>query len=92
MIKFESNRLTEGNKLFPTQLILTNKAVVIKKPGILSSEEKVIPYSQVTFIDVNTPLIGFSSVVIGTENQPITIGGFTRSEVKKIQVLVLEMI
>jgi hypothetical protein len=92
MKTFESNRLTEGNKLFPTQIILTNKGVVVKKPGIFRSEEKIIPYSQITFVDINIPLIGFSQIVIGTENQPVTVGGFTKAEVKEIQSLVLEMI
>jgi hypothetical protein len=92
MKTFESNRLTEGNKLFPTQIILTNKGVVVKKPGIFRSEEKIIPYPQITFVDINTPLIGFSQIVIGTENQPVTVGGFTKAEVKEIQSLVLEMI
>ena len=92
MRKFESNRLTEGNKLFPTQIILTNKGVVVKKPGLFSSEEKVIPYSQITYVNINTPLFGFSEIEIGTENQPVVIGGLLKREVKEIQSLILETI
>jgi hypothetical protein len=58
----------------------------------LRSEEKVIPYPQITFVNINTPLIGFSQIVIGTENQPVTISGFTKAEVKQLQSLILEMI
>lgn len=92
MKKFESNRLTEGNKLFPTQVILTEKAVVVRKPAVFSSEETVIPYSQITYININTPLVGFSKIEIGTENQPVTITGLLKREVLEIQSLVLEMI
>ena len=92
MKKFEASRLTQGNKLFPTQVILTNKSLVIKQPGIFKTEETTIPYYKITFIKVNIPLIGFSSVSIGTENQPIQIDGFTKSQVKEIQSFVLEMI
>ena len=92
MRTFESSRLTEGNKLFPTQIILTDKGIVVRKPGILRSEEKVVPYPQITFVNINTPLIGFSQIVIGTENQPVTISGFTKAEVKQLQSLILEMI
>lgn len=92
MKTFESNRLTEGNQLFPTKIILSPKGVVVRKPGILRSEEKVIPYKQITFVDINTPLVGFSKIVIGTENEPVTVGGFTKNEVKQIQSLVLEML
>lgn len=92
MKKFESTRLTEGNKLFPTQILLSSKGVVVKKPGMFSSEEKVIPYSQITYVNINTPLVGFSSIEIGTENQPVVIGGLLKREVKEIQSLILETI
>lgn len=92
MRKFESNRLTEGNKLFPTQIILTNKGVVVRKSAVFSSEEKVIPYSQITYVNINTPLMGFSKIEIGTENQPVVVSGLLKREVLEIQSLVLEMI
>jgi hypothetical protein len=92
MKTFEANRLTEGNKMFPTQITISNKGVVVKKPGIFSSEEKVIPYGQINYVNINTPLIGFSSIEFGTENQPVVVNGFTKSEVKEIQRFVLEMV
>lgn len=92
MKTFEASRLTEGNKVFPTQIIISNKGVVVKKPGLFSSEEKVIPYGQINYVNVNAPLIGFSSIEFGTENQPVVVNGFTKAEVKEIQRLVLEMI
>jgi hypothetical protein len=43
-------------------------------------------------VNINTPLIGFSSIEFGTENQPVVVNGFTKSEVKEIQRFVLEMV
>ena len=92
MKTFEASRLTEGNKVFPTQIIITNRSITIRKPGVFSSDEKTIPMSHVTHVDVNCPLMGFSSITFGTEDTPIKVSGFTKSEVKEMKELVMSLI
>lgn len=92
MKTFEASRLTEGNKVFPTKLIITNRSVTIRKPGVFSSDEKIIPMLQITHVDVSCPFVGFSSITIGTENEPVKVSGFTRSEVNQIKDIILNFI
>jgi membrane protein YdbS with pleckstrin-like domain len=92
MKTFEASRLTEGNKVFPTKVIITNRSVTIKKPGVFSSDEKIIPMSQITHVDVSCPFVGFSSITFGTENEPVKVSGFTKSEVNQIKDIIFSFI
>jgi hypothetical protein len=92
MKTFEASRLTEGNKVFPTQVIITKNSVTINKPGLFSSDEKTIPMSHITHVDVHCPFMGFSSVTFGTEDTPIKVFGFTKSEVKEMKEVVMSFI
>lgn len=92
MKTFEASRLTEGNKVFPTKIVITNRSVTIKKPGVFSSDEKIIPMSQVTHVDVSCPFVGFSTITFGTENEPVKVSGFTKSEVSQMKEIILNFI
>lgn len=88
MKTFEVSRLSEGNKIFPTQLTIIPIGVSIKKPGIFSYDETTIPFKHITYVNINTPLIGFSSIEFGTEGTPVKINGFTSKEVREIKILI----
>jgi hypothetical protein len=48
--------------------------------------------SQITHVDVSCPFVGFSSITFGTENEPVKVSGFTKSEVNQIKDIIFSFI
>ena len=85
MTTFNSSRLTEGNRVFPSKIIIDERGVTFKDPGLFSGKEKTIPYSRVSSVDIQIPLIGYSTIIIETTGEgQIRAHGFTSSEVKRM--------
>jgi uncharacterized membrane protein YdbT with pleckstrin-like domain len=90
---FIASRLTAGNKLFPAEIIVDQDGVTLKIPGLFSGNEKTIPYTRISSVDINCPLIGFSSIIIETTGEgSIKAHGFAKSEVKRIKESILAKI
>jgi hypothetical protein len=90
---FIASRLTAGNKLFPAKIIIDQNGVTLKIPGFFSGNEKTIPYTRISSVDINCPLVGFSTISIETTGEgSIKAHGFTKSEVTRIKELILAKI
>jgi uncharacterized membrane protein YdbT with pleckstrin-like domain len=93
MKKFTASRLSSGNFFFPVRITLDERGVTLRIPSFFSGDEKTIPYSRISSVDVNTPMIGFSDIKINTTGEgAIAAHGFYKSEVKEIKEFVLEKI
>lgn len=89
MSKFKTSRLSNGNLLFPIEIILSNN-ITIKTPNLISNNERVILFSRVSSVSVSTPVIGFSSITIETNGESLVlIHGFYKREVEEISKLIL---
>lgn len=90
---FIASRLTAGNKLFPAEIIIDQDGVTLKIPGLFSGNEKTIPYTRISSVDIKCPLIGFSTISIETTGEgSIRAHGFKRSEVTRIKEQILAKI
>lgn len=90
---FLASRLTAGNKIFPAEIIIDQDGVTLKIPGLFSGNEKTIPYTRISSVDISCPLIGFSTVSIETTGEGrIRAHGFTKSEVTTIKEKILAKI
>ena len=93
MTKYSAARLSEGNKVFPIQILIDEKGVTLKHPGLFSGQEKTIPFSRISSVDVECPLVGFSTIIIQTTGEgKIEAHGFTKSEVVEMKKMILEKI
>lgn len=91
--EYTASRLTEGNKLFPAKIILEDNGVTFKVPSFFSGEETTIPYSRISSVNVNSPFVGFSDIIIETTGEgKIQVHGFTKDEVTEMKQLILEKI
>ncbi len=91
METFTASRLTKGNKVFPVQIIIDGLGVTLKDPGLFSGKEKTIPFNRIASVDVDSPLVGFSTIMIETMGEgKIAAHGFTKSEVTEMKRLILE--
>ncbi|MDO9255808.1 MAG: PH domain-containing protein [Bacteroidales bacterium] len=90
---FIASRLTTGNKIFPAEIIIDLDGVTLKIPGLFSGNEKTIPYSRISSVDINCPLIGYSTISIETTGEgSIKAHGFTKTEVTRIKEKILAKI
>ncbi len=93
MKKYTAARLSKGNKLFPIEILITGEGVTLKHPGLFSGQEKTIPFSRVSSVDVSCPLVGFSTIMIHTTGEgKIEAHGFKKSEVVEMKKMILEKI
>jgi hypothetical protein len=90
---YTASRLTEGNKLFPAKIILEDNGVTFKVPSFFSGEETTIPYSRISSVNVNSPFVGYSDIIIETTGEgKVQVHGFTATEVKEMKQVILEKI
>ena len=79
--------------MFPPNITLTSLGVTLKVPGLFNSSEKTIPFSGISMVDVECPLVGYSDIIIETTGEGrIQVHGFTESEVNEIKNIILSRI
>ncbi len=88
MKTFEVNRLVSGNRVFPTRVQISDNIITIIKPGVFSKEEEYIHFNNISWVKTNKPLLGFSSIEIGTPSRVFSIHGFTKDEVDEMKSLI----
>lgn len=90
MKTYTASRLTSGNRVFPNLIVIDEQGVTFKEPGVFSGEEKTVPFSRISSVEVDCPLIGFSKITIETTGEgQIEAHGFTQDEVKEMKQLIL---
>jgi len=90
---FVASRLTEGNRLFPSKIEIDELGVTLLAPGLFSDSEKTVPFSRIASVDIDTPLVGFSSITIQTTGEDqFRLNGFTAAEVKEMKAILIKKI
>ncbi len=90
MNQFTTSRLTTGNRVFPSKIIIDELGVTLKDPGLFSGREKTIPFSKISSVDIDCPFVGYSTIIIETTGEgQIRLHGFKKHDVKKMKELIL---
>jgi hypothetical protein len=90
METFIASRLTGGNRIFPSKIIIDNLGVTLKIPGFFSGNEKTIPFNRISSVDIDCPFVGYSTIIIETTGEgQIQANGFTKDEVKRMKQIIL---
>ena len=86
---FRASRLSGGNRLFPTQVLITPSSVVHYTPQWLGREEQTIHMAHVSSVTIDTGLL-FSDVRIETSggSHPIRCHGHRKQDAVRMQALV----
>lgn len=93
MTTFIASRLTEGNRIFPSKIIIDKLGVTFKVPGLFSGNEKTIPFERISSVDIDCPFVGYSTIIIETTGESsIRAHGFTKNEVKEMKEIILKSI
>ena len=84
-MKYTASRLSEGNKAFPIEIHLNDSNVEIKKPGVFSGESKYLNYEDITAIEIDSPMIGFSTITLYLNGTKVEVHGLSKSDVQEIR-------
>ncbi len=88
---FRASRLSRGNRIFPTQVVITPTSVTHYTPQLVGKLEESIHMSHVASIKIDTNLM-FSDVLIETTggHNPVRCHGHSKGDAVKIKKLIEE--
>jgi len=86
---FHASRLSRGNRLFPTQVLITPSSVVQYTARWVGRQEESIHIAHISSVKINTGLL-FSDVLIETSGgaSPIMCHGHSKSDAVKMKNLI----
>jgi hypothetical protein len=86
---FRASRLSRGNRLFPTQVLVTPESVVQYKPKWIGHQEEVIHMAHVASVKIATGLL-LSDIEIETSggSDPIRCHGHHKADAKRMKTLI----
>ena len=85
---FRASRLSRGNRLFPTQVLITPTTVVHYTPELVGRKEHSIHIAHVSSVSIDTNLL-FSNVLIETSGgtTPVQCHGHRKSDAVRMKEL-----
>ena len=86
---FRASRWTRGNRLFPTSIEVSDKAVTRRKRSWFSQDEMSISITKVASVHVRTGII-WSDILIESSggSDPLTSHGHTKADARRIRQLI----
>jgi len=86
---FRASRLSSGNHIFPTQVLITSSSVVQYTPRWIGKQEETIHMAHVSSVKIDTGLM-FSDVLIETSGgaHPIGCHGHRKGDAVKMKALI----
>ena len=89
---FRASRLSKGNRIFPTQVVITDSSVTHYTPQWIGKREESIHISHVASIKIDTNIL-FSDVFIETTggHNPVNCHGHSKSDAVEMKRLIEEL-
>ena len=86
---FRASRWSRGNRLFPTQVLITPASVVHYTPEVVGRKEHSIHIAHVASVSIDTNLL-FSDVIIETTGgaTPVTCHGHRKADAVRMKHLI----
>jgi hypothetical protein len=86
---FRASRWSRGNRLFPTQVLITPTSVVHYTPDVVGRREQSIHMAHVASVGINTNLL-FSDVIIETSGgtAPVRCHGHRKKDAVRMKQLI----
>jgi len=86
---FRASRISAGNRLFPTQVLITPTSVVQYKPRWFGRQEETIHMAHIASVKIDTGVV-LSNVLIETSGgaSPIVCHGHRKSDANRMKQLI----
>lgn len=86
---YTASRISEGNVLFPPTIIFDDNGLTVRCPFIFSGKSTYIPYSCISSVHIETPIIGFSTISFHAFGNLVSIHGFLKSETIQMRQIII---
>ena len=88
---FKASRWTRGNRLFPTVIEVTDKAVIRRKRTLFSTDEISISIAKIASVHIKTGMI-WADILIESSggSDPLASHGHTKEDARRIKELLEE--
>ena len=86
---FTASRISEGNVWFPPTIIFDDNGVTVRCPFIYSGKSTYIPYSCISSVHIETPIVGFSTISFYAFGTQVSIHGFLKSEAIEMRQIII---
>ena len=89
VLAFRASRVSAGNRLFPTQVLITPTSVVQFTPQWIGKQEETIHMAHVSSVKIDTGIL-FSDVLIETSggSHPIRCYGHRKGDAVRMKALI----
>ncbi|MDR3670658.1 MAG: PH domain-containing protein [Holophaga sp.] len=88
---FPASRWTQGNRLFPTEIEVTDNAVTQRKRSLFSRNEVSIPMMRVASVRIHSGLIWADLLIESTGGgDPLTSHGHPKADALRIKELIAQ--
>ena len=86
---FRASRWTRGNRIFPTCIEVSDKAITRRKSSWFSQDEMTISISKIASVHIKTGLV-WSEILIESSggSDPLTSNGHTKTDAVRIKELI----
>ena len=82
---YKASRVSEGNRIFPAEIHIEDTEIMLKIPGFFSGKSRHIVYQQIEGVNIDTPIIGYSTITFVVGGEEVVAHGFSKSEVNEIK-------
>lgn len=89
---YKASRIAEGNRLFPAEIHIEANEIMLKFPGFFSNKSRHLVYQQIEGVNIDTPMIGYSTITFVVGGEKLVGHGFTKNEAKEIKAICSEKI
>lgn len=89
---YVASRISEGNRLFPAEIHIEDTEIMLKFPGFFSGKSRHIVYQQIEGVNIDTPMIGYSTITFVVGGEKLVGHGFTEDDVTEIKQICTEKI
>ena len=86
---YKASRISESNMLFPPTITFDEDGVTVVFPFIFSGKTTYIPYSKISSVHIETPIVGFSTISFDAFGNTVSIHGFLQSEVIEMKQIII---
>ncbi len=88
--EFVSSRLSVGNRVTPDKIVVSDFGISIVDNGLFKDRAEDINFSQISAVSVETPLIGYSTLLItyGDDDVTVRCHGYTEADATEMRGLI----
>ena len=89
-MKFVASRLSRGNKIFPEEIYIEETGIKLKQPGIFSGKTQFISYEHISSVEIDSPLVGFSTLRFFHAGKEVVAHGFIKDDAAQIEIAIAD--